>query len=36
MMRWRREERGEADCKLTVGLGTKTKKIYERDKWVMY
>jgi len=29
-------ERGEAGCKLTVSLGTGTKKLCERDKWVMY
>jgi hypothetical protein len=28
--------RGEADCKFIVGLGTITKKLYERDKWAMY
>jgi hypothetical protein len=32
----RREERGEAGCKLTADLVTKTKKLYERDKWDMY
>jgi hypothetical protein len=31
----RRWERREAGYKLTAGLGTRTKKIYERDKWVM-
>ena len=36
-MGWRRQERGderegEASCKFTAGLGTRTKKICERDK----
>jgi len=35
MLRWRRE-RGEAGSKLTVGFGTRTKKLYKRDKWAMY
>jgi len=29
----RKEEREEAGCKLTASLDTKTKKLYERDKW---
>ena len=29
-------ERGEAGCKLTVGLGIRTKKVCERDKWTIY
>jgi len=28
----RREERDEAGCNLAAGLGTRTKKICERDK----
>jgi hypothetical protein len=28
----RREEREEAGCKFTAGLGIKTKKLCERDK----
>jgi hypothetical protein len=32
----KRGERGEAGRKLTVGLDIKIKKLYERDKWVMY
>ena len=33
-MRWRREkrrERGEVDCKFTASLGTRTKKLCERQ-----
>jgi hypothetical protein len=32
----RRGERRETDCKFIVGLGTRTKKIYKRDKWTIY
>jgi hypothetical protein len=32
----REEERVKAGCKLTAGSDTKTKKICETDKWVMY
>jgi hypothetical protein len=32
MLRWRREERGEAGCKLTAGLAIRIKKFCERDK----
>ena len=32
----KRGERGETDCKLTASLGTRTKKICERDKCDMY
>jgi hypothetical protein len=32
-MEERREERGEAGCKLTASLGTGTKKPCDRDKW---
>ena len=32
----RREERGEAGCKLTADLDTRTEKLYERDRWAMY
>jgi hypothetical protein len=28
----RREERGEASCRLIVSLDTRTKKLYMRDK----
>jgi hypothetical protein len=39
MLRWRREERRgerrEAGCKVTTGLGTRTEKLCENDKWVM-
>jgi len=35
MLTWRREERRggreEVGCKFTVGLDTKTEKLYERD-----
>ena len=30
------EEGGEVGCKLTASFDTRTKKIYEKDKWVMY
>jgi hypothetical protein len=30
------KERGEAGYKLTAGLGTRTNKLCERDKWAMY
>ena len=30
--REKRGERGEAGCKLTAGLGTRIKKIYEKDR----
>jgi hypothetical protein len=29
-------ERRETGWKLTTGLGTRTKKLYERDTWAMY
>jgi hypothetical protein len=35
---WRREgrrERGEAGCKLTADLDTRTKKLGETDKWTV-
>jgi hypothetical protein len=28
-----REEEREVDCKLTIDLDTRTKKLYMRDKW---
>ena len=35
MLTWRREDRrggrGEAGCKFTAGLDTRTEKLYERD-----
>jgi hypothetical protein len=33
---WGGGERGEAGCKLIACLDTVTKKLCERDKWVMY
>jgi len=30
------KERGEAGCKVTANLDIETKKLYERDKWVIY
>ena len=32
----RRGKRGEAGYKLIAGLGTRTKKLCERDKWAIY
>jgi hypothetical protein len=32
----REERRGEAGCKLIAGLDIRTKKLCERDEWVMY
>ena len=29
-------EREEAGYKFTADLGTRTKKVCERDKWIMY
>jgi hypothetical protein len=31
-----KRERGEMDYKFTAGLDTKSKKLGERDTWVMY
>ena len=36
MLRRRREERKKAGCKLGAGFDTRTKELYERDKWVIY
>jgi hypothetical protein len=32
----RKEERGKAGGKFTAGLGTRTKKKYEKDKLAIY
>jgi hypothetical protein len=32
-MKEREEERREVDCKFTVDLDTRIKKLYMRDKW---
>ena len=36
MLRWRREEREKAGCKLGAGFDTSSKELCERDKWVIY
>jgi hypothetical protein len=32
----REEEREEVGCKFTASFDTRTKKVYEIDKWAIY